>query len=239
MDSKKKYPFTQLSSTSALISSIKGVQSENSNRDYFEISVNDPATFSLFDTDETSNFFFTATSFMTNGTVHYKVQIKPANSNNLESNEFTLDQKQTFDAFKKWLLLLIQYDETIDHSNIFFKNHLKEWVDYFELVDEDAENALTTDQILAIDLCFNQWILVLEEELENNEDIIIIEAKKLQSDLAKVTKRTFVKRMSTLFVKILQKNPSLLRKLLLFVGKEALKEGIQQGTGFLIKLITN
>jgi hypothetical protein len=46
-----------------------------------------------------------------------------------------------------------------------------------------------------------------------------------------------VKRISSFFIKVLHKNPALLRKLLLFVGKEALKEGIQQGTGYLISII--
>jgi hypothetical protein len=188
MDPKKKYPFTQVSATSSLILSIKAVYAENSNNNYFEISVIDPVTFILYDTDKSCGFTFSVYSYMTKGTIHYKVNIKPANASTIESQEFTLDQKQTYDAFKKWLSLLRQYDETIDHSNIFFKNRLKEWVDYFDLIDEDAESELSTDQILALDVCFNQWILILEEELINNEDVIIIEAKELQSDLSEYYK---------------------------------------------------
>lgn len=233
---KKNFPFNQVAFTSTLVEAILTVQKKDNNWKYFELISESPISFILKDSDDNSDFYFSVSAFVRENNIYFLVKSSPYGPHKLGIKEQHLDHKKTFESFQSWLSLMKEYENVIDYSSPYFNQHVEEWVLYFDLIDENAEVGLSIDQILGINTTLNQWHDIIERELGSDGEELKLEVKQLQKSLPNTSKRKFVRNFGVLLTKILQGNPGLLGKLLRFVGKEALKELIQQGTGSLLNL---
>ncbi|HZV69320.1 MAG TPA: hypothetical protein VFG10_07245 [Saprospiraceae bacterium] len=239
MPSKKDYTLNEAAFTSTLIQAILEIQKHDENWKYFELHADSPISFKLLDSDENSGFFLSITAFTRDNSVYFTVKYSPLGPHKLGQKEQHLSHQKAFETFEDWLHILKEYDKVIEYSNPNFNQHVKEWVEYFELVDDKADEGLSPDQILLLEETFNQWQGIIEEELSNEGEELCKDLIVLQKSLPKTSKRKFVRNYSRFIVKVMNKSPRLLVKILKFTSKESLKELIQRGTSTLLDLTSN
>lgn len=237
--SKKLYPLYQVSQSSTLIQLIIEVQNKDDNWKYFEIYPESPISFILRDSDNVSEFSFSCTSLIKNEKVSFKITASPGSPGSMEPRTYILDHKDAYERFITWLNLIQQYDKVVDYSDPNFNQHVNEWVEYFELVDEKADEGLSNDQILALNQVFNQWQIIIEQEPIDDQKILNEEINILQQSLHTTSKKKFVRNLGKLLTKIMHKSPQVLFKILKFASKESFKELIQRGTGELLDWFLN
>ncbi len=150
----------------------------------------------------------------------------------LPSNKYVLETSSVIAHLKSWTRRIIRYQEMdTPFQDKFIKQYQEEFEQKFKVLDADADEApFNEEKQTKLNTVLDKIVLYLEEhkteDVENDFDEIIYEAKALQEGITTTVKSQVIKKFSSIAAKIW--------RLGIEVAKGAMGSALWEGAKFLL-----
>lgn len=240
---KKKIPLIVLKSLKA---ALEGINKEaNNHLDTITIIDDDTCFFLAKDIDEKSDFYFKVLDIVPEKKrpLFLKYSFKPQSDMHIEAVQVSAATTDMMEHLKSWIKRVKAFNDIeINDDEKYLNQYKKEFEEYFEIIDEDAESTAFDEQRQIFIYKYLEFLITrLNENKEEDLHEVIGDAKNLQSTIQNKSKKETIRSLGKIWAKLRKKGIKLLSDFLDIAKKEGLKKilygGLDEASDILNKLV--